>query len=119
VTIRVVADGEDPTAQVVRAVERAPVQGAVVRVLVQTTVDRDPLIREKAIYRALKDAFYVDAIVHNVLRPERMRLGSQQDVAGLTPLQVLERYLQVKQTPAEHIAVLMRHAEKLEGTFKG
>jgi hypothetical protein len=66
----------------------------------------------------LKDAFYVASIVHNVLRPERMRLGSQQEVAGLTPIQVLERYLQVKQTPSDRMAVLMRHAEKLSAMLQ-
>lgn len=117
-TIRVMADGEDPTAQVLRAIERSAIQEAVTRVLIQTTADRDPLIREKAIRHALKDAFYVASIVHNVLRPERMRLGSQQEVAGLTPIQVLERYLQVKQTPSDRMAVLMRHAEKLSAMLQ-
>jgi hypothetical protein len=42
-----------------------------------------------------------------------MRLGDQSDVASLTPIEVLERYLQVKQTLPERIAVLKDYAEGL------
>jgi exonuclease SbcD len=113
VTIRVTADGEDPTAQVIAAVERAPTQQAVVRVLIRTTPDRDVLLREQDIRRALKDAFYVSAIVHDVVRLERIRLGDQSDIAGLTPLEALERYLKVKQTPTDRIETLKQHASSL------
>jgi exonuclease SbcD len=113
VTIRVTADREDPTAQIIAAIERASIQGAVVRVLIRTTPDRDVLIREKEIGRALQDAFYVSAIVHDVVRPERIRLGDQNDIAGLTPLQALERYLKAKQTSEERIEVLKQHASSL------
>jgi exonuclease SbcD len=113
VTIRVTADGEDPTAQVIAAVERAPTQGAVVRVFIRTTPDRDVLLREQDIRRVLKDAFYVSAIVRDVVRPERIRLGDQSDIAGLTPLEALERYLKAKQTPTERIEALKQHASSL------
>jgi exonuclease SbcD len=113
VTIRVTADTDDPTAQIIAAIERASIQGAVVRVLIRTTPDRDVLIRENEIRRALQDAFYVSAIVHDVVRPERIRLGDQSDIAGLTPLQALERYLKAKQTPEERIEVLKQHASSL------
>jgi exonuclease SbcD len=113
VTIRVTADGEDPTAQVIAAVEHAPTQEAVVRVLIRTTPDRDVLLREQDIRRALKDAFYVSAIIRDVVRPERIRLGDQSDIAGLTPLEALERYLKAKQTPAERIEALKQHASSL------
>jgi exonuclease SbcD len=113
VTIRVTADGDDPTAQIVAAVGRASIEGAVVRVLIRTTPDRDVLIRENEIRRALQDAFYVSAIVHDVVRPERIRLGDQSDIAGLMPLEALERYLRAKQTSEERIEVLKRHASSL------
>jgi len=113
VTVSVTADGDDPTTQVVQEIERVGVQDAVVRVIIRTTVDRDVLIREQDVRRVLKDAFFVAAIVHDVVRPERLRLGGQQEMASLTPLQALERYLQVKQTPPERIAVLSAHAQSL------
>ena len=113
VTVPVTADGDDPTAQVVHEIERAHVRDAVVRVVIHTTADRDVLIREQDIRRALREAFFVAAIVHDVVRPERLRLGDQQEIASLTPLQALERYLQVKQTSPERIAALIGHAESL------
>lgn len=113
VTIRVTADADDPTVQIVEQIERAQIDEAVVRVIVRTTADRDVLIRENEIRRALSNAFYVAAIVHDVVRPERMRLGDQQEIASLTPLEALERYLQVRETPPERIAALRSHAEML------
>lgn len=116
VTVRVEADGQDPTAQVIDAIDHAPVRDAVVRVMIQTTPERNLLINEKQIERALGDAFYIASMTRNVTRSERVRLGNQQDIAGLTPIQVLERYLQVKQTPPERIERLMRYAEMLSTT---
>jgi exonuclease SbcD len=113
VTVQVTAHGDDPTAEVLHEIERADVRDSVVRVIIHTTADRDVLIREQDIRRALKDAFSVAAIVHDVVRPERLRLGDQQEIASLAPLQALERYLQVKQTPPERIAVLVGHAQSL------
>jgi exonuclease SbcD len=115
-TVRVTADGDDPTAQILAALERAPLEGAVVRLIVRTTADRDVLIRENEVRRALDPAFYVAAILHDVVRPERMRLGAQEDVAGLTPLEALERYLKVRETPPDRARLLMHHAELLVST---
>jgi exonuclease SbcD len=112
-TVRVTADGDDPTAQIIAALERAPIEDAVVRLIVRTTADRDVLIRENEVRRALEPAFYIAAILRDVVRPERMRLGAQEDVAGLTPLEALERYLGVRETPRDRIPVLMQHAEQL------
>jgi len=113
VTIRVNADAQDPTCQILDEIERTPIHGAVVRLIILTTVEKDVLIRENEVRSALRDAFHVSAIVHNVVRPERMRLGDQGDVSSLTPLEALERYLQVKQTSPERITVLKEHAGSL------
>jgi exonuclease SbcD len=113
VTVRVTADGDDPTAQILDAIERKRIKDAVVRVLIRTTPDRDLLIRESEIRRALQDAFYISTIVHDVIRPERIRLGDQADIAALTPIEALERYLQAKETPPDRTALLKQYAESL------
>jgi exonuclease SbcD len=113
VTVPVTADSQDPTADVVRAIERADIQDTVVRVIIHTTADRDLLIREHEIRRALKDTFFTAAIIHDVVHPDRLRLGNQQEIASLTPFEALEKYLEIKQTPPERIATLMRYAESL------
>ena len=117
-TVRVTADGDDPTGQILAALERAPIEDAVVRLIVRTTADRDVLIRENEVRRALDPAFYIAAILHDVVRPERMWLGAQEDVAGLTPLEALERYLQVRETSRDRLQVLMHHAELLVSTHE-
>jgi exonuclease SbcD len=113
VTIRVNADGDDPTATILAAIGRASIDGAIVRLIIGITAERDVLIREPEIRRALQDAFYVAAVIHDVRRPERLRLGGQQEIATLTPLQALERYLQFRETPPERLQILMSHAESL------
>ena len=112
-TIRATADGDDPTAQVIQAIKQNPIKNAVVRVIISTTADRDILIRENEIRGALKQAFYIAGIVHNVVRPDRIRLGAHQEIASLTPMEALERYLAVKETPPNRIALLRHHAELL------
>jgi exonuclease SbcD len=113
VTVRVKADGDDPTAQVLAAIANHDVTDAVVRVIVHMVADREPLLRVDEVRRALAGAFYVAAVVKDVDRPARLRLGQEALVAELTPLEVLERYFEVKQTPSERVQLLLDHAQAL------
>lgn len=113
VTVRVKADGDDPTAQVLAAVAAHDVTDAVVRVIAQTTADKEPLLRDSEIRRALAPAFYVAAVVKEVERPARLRLGQEALVAELTPLEILERYFEVKQIPPERVPLLLHRARAL------
>jgi exonuclease SbcD len=113
VTVRVKADGDDPTAQVLAAIANQDVADAVVRVIVHTAADREPLLRVGEVRRALGPAFYVAAVVKDVERPARLRLGQETLVAELTPLEILERYFEVKQTPSERVQLLLDHARSL------
>jgi exonuclease SbcD len=113
VTIRVTADKQDPTAQIIAAVERASTRDAVVRLIVRATPEQDMLIRENEIRRALQDAFYISTIVHDIVRPERIRLGDQTDTAGLTPLEALARYFQVREIDTERAKMLEQYAGAL------
>lgn len=113
VTVRAKADGDDPTAQVLAAVAAHDVTDAVVRVIVQTTADKEPLLRDGEIRRALAPAFYVAAVVKEVERPARLRLGQEALIAELTPLEILERYFEVKQIPPERVPLLLDRARAL------
>jgi len=112
VTVRVEATGDDPTAQVVNAIAQTDVADAVVRVLIHTTADREPLIRDDEIRRALRPAFHVAAIAREVERNVRLRLG-QVAVEEMSPHEALARYLQAKQTPPERAEVLLRYAKHI------
>jgi len=113
VTIRVTATGDDPTAQVLEAISRENIEDAVVRVLISTTAEAEPRLKEEQIWQALAPAFYVAAVARDVERPKRIRLGNSTAVEELTPRQLLERYLEAKGIPAERIAVLLQYADEI------
>jgi len=113
VTVRVKAGGDDPTAQVLAAIAAHDLAGAVVRVIVEMTADKESLLRVHEIRRALAPAFHVAAIVKEVERPPRLRLGQEALVAELTPLEILERYFEVKQTPPARVPLLLDRVREL------
>ena len=113
VTVRVKAEGDDPTSQVLDAVAAHDATDAVVRVIIQTTPEKESLLRDREIRRTLADAFHVAAVVKEVERPARLRLGQEALVAELTPLEILERYFEVKQTPPDRTQWLLDHARAL------
>jgi exonuclease SbcD len=117
VTVEVEAKGDDPTAEVLAAIDGHDITEAVVRVIIHTTPDKEPLIQESEIRRRLADAFHVAAMIRDVERKTRLRLGTDQAVEGMTPRQVLERYLQVKQTPPERLQVLLEYADRIIKTI--
>ncbi|MCS7222645.1 MAG: exonuclease SbcCD subunit D [Anaerolineae bacterium] len=113
ITIHVRVDGENPTQQVLEAITAHPIQDAVVRLTIQTTPQANAKLDDAAIRRALAPAFHIAAITREVERPTRLRLGSQESIEALTPLQLLERYLITRQMAPERIAVLLRYARQL------
>ncbi len=113
VTVRAdVRASRDPTATVVAAIGQHQIHEAVVRVLIETTLDRESELRERDIEHALAGACYVAAIQKQVDRPARSRLGTDSPEA-LSPLELLERYLEVKETPGERRAILLRYAQQI------
>ncbi|MFB0536922.1 MAG: exonuclease SbcCD subunit D [Anaerolineae bacterium] len=113
VTVEVEARGDDPTAEVLAAIDEHDIAEAVVRVIIHITPDKEPLLRENEVRRRLADAFHVGAMVRDVERKSRLRLGTDQAVEEMTPRQMLERYLQVKQTPPERAQVLLEYADRI------
>ena len=115
VTVRVdVRTSEDPTKDVIAAIEEQEVADAVVRVLIQTTVEGEAELRDREIERALDGAYYVAAIHKEIDRAARCRLGTESPET-LSAIELLERYLIAKETPRERRTVLLQHAEALMG----
>ncbi len=112
VTIEVDAQSDDPTAEILEAIAARNIENAVVRIIVHTTAEKEPLVNEGEIRRALAGAFHIAAIVKDVERKVRLRLGDQP-IEEMTPRQMLERYFQVKQTPPERTELLLEHAEDI------
>ena len=112
VTIKVDIQTDDPTAEILEAIAAHQIEDAVVRIIIHTTAEKEPLINEGEIRRALAGAFHIAAIVKDVERKVRLRLGDQP-VEEMTPHQMLERYFQVKQTSPERTKLLLSHAEEI------
>jgi exonuclease SbcD len=114
VTVRAdVRDAADPTAAVVAAiVARGDLSETVVRVVVKLHQEQEALVVEREIIRALESAYFVASLQKEIERTERQRLGAVS-VEALTPAQLLERYLQIKDVPDERAKLLLQHGEAL------
>jgi exonuclease SbcD len=113
VTIRAdVRDESDPLAALLEAVARHDVADAVVRVIVQARVDQEGLLRDADIRRALREAYYVASVAKEIERAYRLRLGGETP-EGLTPSELLARYLESKDTGPERVKILVHHAEEI------
>lgn len=111
-TIEVTAEGDDPTEQVLRAIRRRSPDGAVVRVIIKTTLDKEPLINDGEISRALKEAYCLASISKQVERKARRALAGGL-VEEMSPLQALELYLKAKEYPVDRRKILLEYANRL------
>ena len=120
ITVRAdVRDTADQTAAVVAAIKSKPdLSEAVVRVIVTLRQEQEPLLVEREITRALEGAYFVAALQKDVERAERQRLGAVS-VEALTPAQLLARYFEVKDVPAERAKLLLEHGEALIAAVDG
>jgi len=119
VTIRVDVRGlSDPTQAIIHEISRYDVADAVVRVIITASPENEPLIRDRDIEKALDRAAYVAAILREIDRQERRRLGTDHP-EELTPLELLEHYLIARGASPERIALLKEYAERLFAEIGG
>jgi exonuclease SbcD len=111
-TIEVKADGPEPTAQVLEAIANHDLDEKVVRLIVRTSAEKEPLLNEAEVFGALSSAFHVAALIKDVERPVRLRIG-ERNYEEMTTREILETYLKVKQVPRQRAQVLLRYAEQL------
>jgi exonuclease SbcD len=111
-TIEVEANGEDPTAQVLEAIAAHGIEDKVVRLIIHTTADKEPLLKDAEIFKALRDAFYIAAVNRDVERSIRLRLGDR-NYEEMTTQEILETYLRVKQVSRKRTKVLLEYANDL------
>jgi exonuclease SbcD len=102
----------DPTQTVLDAIARHDVNDAVVRLIVQTTPDTEARLRDREIEKGLEQANYVAAFVKETERPERVRLGGAAP-ESLTPAELLERYLESRNTSPARTKRLLEYAETI------
>jgi exonuclease SbcD len=113
VTIRAdVRDETDPMAAILEAIEPQDVADAVVRVFIQARPEQEGLLRDADVRRALADSYYIAGISKEIERAYRQRLGGESP-EGLSPKDLLARYLDSKDTPPERSEVLLQYAEEI------
>ena len=113
-TIRVDArEAEDPTALVVEQIEKAgDLSETIVRLQIVLDEAQELRLVDRDIKLALKDAYDVSAIQRDTQRAARDRLGGVS-VEELTPLQVLDRYLDTRKVDAARKSLLLQQADEL------
>jgi exonuclease SbcD len=114
VTIRAdVRTAEDPTATVVEAIRaRGDLSQAVVRIVVRLNQEQEPLLVEREIVHALDQVYFCAPLQKDIIRSERQRLGGVS-VEELTPLELMERYFQLRSVPGERSQLLLQHARSI------
>ena len=112
VDVTVMPQDADPTATVVRAINRKDVTGAVVRVRVTLPAEADAHLRDVEVRKALEPAHFIAAISREIPGVRRTRLAPGAG-EGLRPMQALGLYLESRGVEGERREKLMQKAEEL------
>lgn len=107
-----VREEDDPTMATQAAIAPHDLTDAIVRVNVRLRPEQDASLREKDIRASLRDADYIAAVNRQADREVRERLGGLSP-EGLTPKQLLQKYLFAKNVDEDRIGLLVKHAEKI------
>ncbi len=103
---------DDPMTAILDKIDEVHVTDAVVRVIVQTTEEQDPLIEDRLILQALHQASYVAGIKHEVDHTRRLRLKGS-NIEELSPLKVLSLYFDSTGIEKERKEALLTHAAEV------
>jgi exonuclease SbcD len=112
-TIEVEPSSEEPTAEILRAIESADVADAIVRVHLRLTPDQDSALDKRAVQSALEPAHSVAGVVRDIRRPQRRRRAPHEQPESLTPLQAVEAYLDARDEPPDRRAALLERARAI------
>jgi exonuclease SbcD len=107
-----VREQADPTQAVVETIGQHKVADAVVRLIIRALPEQEGLLRDADLRRALNDAYFVASIQKEIERQHRTRLGDR-GAEGLTPRELLQLYLESKDTPPDRAEELLRHADSI------
>jgi DNA repair protein SbcD/Mre11 len=114
-TARPVGFGAPQDEQVAEDDETGSVAGlseAVVRVIVNLRQEQEPLLLDREVKQALEGAYFVASFQKEVERTDRQRLGGVS-IEALAPVELLGRYLEVRQIPKDRSNLLCQHGDAL------
>jgi exonuclease SbcD len=104
---------DDPMPVIRERLAKANIKDAVVKLILKATVENEGHLDPREIRTLLSEASHVAAIARDVERPTRLRLGTASEIANSTPRELLERYLEAKQVPADRRDKLLAYAESI------
>jgi exonuclease SbcD len=111
-----VREEDDPTLAAQAALAQYDLTDAVVRVNVRMRPEQDASLREKDLRATLRNADYIAAINRQADREVRERLGGLSP-EGMTPKQLLQKYLFAKNVDDDRIDLLVKYAEEIFETI--
>ncbi len=111
-TIKVDANTDDPTGAVLHAIAKKDSADAIVRLQIKVSAEKEGLVQENEIRKALKEAYFIAAITKEVEQEHRSRLGAYS-AEGITPLEALKLYLESKKTSKHRAKLLLEYGERL------
>ena len=111
VTIRAdVRESDEPLAVLEEEIAKHALDRAVVRLILKLRADQESALRDYDVRALLSEAYAIGSISRDVERKARVRLGEQAP-EEMTDRELLERFLEIKDTPAERVKALLEHAE--------
>jgi len=113
VTVAVNVKSADPTYEVLRAIGKASIDEAIVRLQVKLTREAAAYFDEAAVRRALSGVHHLAGIGKEIQDEARPTRFGGVSIEGITPLKALEMYFESKKTSKERAQELMEEAKKL------
>jgi len=114
VTVNVRPRQEDPTPEVLAAIERAPVGDAIVRVVIRVSRQQQALLRQVEVRQALAEAHFLAYVKPELTEEARSgRLPPHVRPESLTPMDALRLYFDDRKLPPDRREVLLRYARSL------
>lgn len=108
-----VTEKDNPLQAVATRIEATETKDAIVKLVIQCTLDQAGVLEDRDLRDLLSDAAYIAAIQREVERPQRLRLGDAGTIADMTPRELLAKYFEAKQTDAEYAETLLEYAEEI------
>ena len=112
IDVKLHPDDPDPNESVAEEIARHDITDAIVRLNIELPSSAESLLSNTLIRAALSDAHYVANISRQITEQSRTRLDGAS-AEGLGPSQLLQRYLDSRETPTDHAGELMKRAQEL------
>ena len=112
IDVKLGADDPSPNQTVADRVGCHATRDAIVKLNIEMPANIEPLLSDSEIRASLSDAHYVASISRQITERPRTRLDGTYS-EGLTPSQLLERYLDSRDTPPDRSKELMERGAQL------